>query len=120
MKPLKQRPKKGPEAKIQEAIIKMLRGREWLVKPTHGSMFQYGFPDLYACHHRYGPRWIEVKNPKSYKFTPAQLEEFPRFSAAKAHIWILVGATEEEYQKLFKPENWFTYLSLWRNTGNVH
>lgn len=110
MDPRKLKPKQGPESKIQEAVINMLRMREWFVKSTHGNLYQSGFPDLYCAHYKYGQRWVEVKNPLSYRFTGAQLREFPRFSAAGAGIWILVAATEDEYQKLFKSENWFTYI----------
>jgi len=120
MRPLKQRPKRGPEAKIQEDIIKMLKAYDWFVQIMHGNMLQFGVPDLYCCHAKYRARWVEVKNPVSYRFTPAQLEKFPLFSAHGAGIWILTAATESEYMKLFAPENWFTYLSLWRNTGNLY
>ena len=114
MRPFKAKKKKGPEAIIQEAIIGFLRAREWFVKETHGNMYQMGFPDLYAAHYRYGARWIEVKNPDSYKFTTAQLEDFPKFTAAKVGIWILVAATESEYEKLFKAANWHHYLPEWK------
>ena len=107
-------PKKGPEALIQEKIIEFLRIRQWYVKHTHGNMYQSGFPDLFASHPRYGMRWIEVKNPEQYAFTPAQLENFPLMCAHGAHIWILVAPTEEEYAKLFKPYNWFFYLQALR------
>ena len=110
MQPLKLKPKKGPEAKIQEDLISFLRAREWFVKSTHGNLYQSGFPDLYCAHYRYGQRWVEVKYAEAYRFTAAQLREFPRFSASRAGIWILTAATESEYQKLFGPENWFTYL----------
>jgi hypothetical protein len=120
MEPLKQRTKKGPEAKIQEAIIKMLRERCWHVEVMHGNMLQFGIPDLFATHSKYRQRWIEVKNPTKYKFTPAQLVKFPKLSANGAPIWILTAATESEYQKLFRTENWYTYLSLWRSTGNLY
>lgn len=98
------------ERKIQNQIIAMLRNKGWFVKETHGNMYQSGFPDLYATHYRYGYRWIEVKNPVKYSFTPAQIEEFPQFSAHGSHIWILTGATESEYLKLFKPANWHMFL----------
>jgi hypothetical protein len=77
---------------------------------THGSMYQSGFPDIYATHSKYGARWIEVKNPEHYTFTNAQLECFPKMSANGTRIWILVAATEGEYRKLFGPENWSSYL----------
>ena len=100
-----ERNKKGPEAKIQEEWIKFLRAREWLVKETHGNMFQKGFPDLYIHHPRYGARWVEVKNPEAYSFTPAQKEWFPQFMAVHAGIWVLFKCCEEQYNLLFKPAN---------------
>jgi len=104
------RDKHGPEWHIQKRIIKLLRGREWYVKETHGSAYQSGFPDLFACHSKFGQRWIEVKNLKKYSFTAAQLECFPKFNAHGSGIWILVDATEDEYKKLMKPPNWYWYL----------
>ncbi len=110
MRPLKQRSKRGPEAKIQDAIKDFLRIREWHVMPTHGNECQRGFPDLYCTHSRYKQRWIEVKNPLKYKFTAAQLEHFPIISAGSSGIWILTAATEYEYRKLFGSANWYTFL----------
>lgn len=104
------RAKEGPEAKIQRELVSFLRVREWLVKETHGSIFQNGLPDIFACHAKYGIRWIEVKNPLAYKFTPAQLEFFPALNSKNVGVWILTAATETEYQKLFKPHNWYVYL----------
>jgi len=101
---------KESEADIQEAIIRELRYREWLVKPTHGSMFQAGFPDLYCRHKTYGERWVEVKHPEKHVFTPAQCEWFPIFEAHGAAIWILVGASDSEIDKLRKPHNWREYF----------
>lgn len=104
--------KKGPEGKIQQDIICMLRMKGWFVKSTHGNMYSSGFADLYATHYKYGPRWIEVKLPdmKGSKFTPAQLEDFPKFCCNGAGVWILTAATESEYQKLFKRPNFTGYL----------
>ena len=110
MQPVKLNPKKGPESKIQHAIIDMLRIKGWYVMVTHGGMFQSGFPDLYATHSSYGPRWIEVKNPVAFSFTAAQLDCFPKLVANGTRIWILTAATEEEYAKLFKDSNWYYYL----------
>jgi len=78
----------------------------------HGSLFQSGLPDLYATHSRYGPRWIEVKQPIDFSFTGAQLDRFPKLSANGTKIWILTAATESEYKKLFLPANWAFYLYL--------
>lgn len=114
----KQYGKQSPEHKLQLKIIAMLRNYGWFVKPTHGNMFQSGFPDLFACHSGWGglTRWIEVKLPemKGSRFTGAQLEDFPKFCANGSGVWILTDATEAEYKKLFKPPNWFQYLPVWK------
>lgn len=102
----------GPESIIQDSIIAALRNREWLVKPTHGNMYQMGFPDLFCAHVSYGIRWVEVKNPEAYRFTPAQLEWFPQFSGAGVGIWVLISASTIELNKLMGPPNWHTYLKL--------
>lgn len=111
------RTKHGPERAIQDRLIQFFRGREWLVKETHGNCFQRGFPDLYITHRKFGARWVEVKNAKSYSFTAAQLIEFPMFCANGAGIWILTDATEDEYKKLWMPPNWQIYLLLLNPNG---
>lgn len=90
--------------------MKELRNLGWYCHETHGNLFQKGFPDIYACHIRYGPRWIEVKIEDKYSFTNAQLEEFPKMTAAGARIWILTGYAPEDLAKLFQPANWEKYL----------
>jgi len=82
-------------------------------------MYQSGFPDVYAYHARYGTRWIEVKVKDRYKFTPAQLETFPDFSAKNVGIWILTAATEAEYDKLFKPANWHFFLDVMKHNSRL-
>jgi len=99
-----------PEAIIQDAIIKMLLIRGWYCMETHGNMFQRGFPDIYATHSSYGARWIEVKNPLKFAFTPAQYDCYPKLLATGTRIWVMVAATEEEYAKLFKPCNLWHYM----------
>lgn len=111
----------GPEKIIQEAIEKMLRGKGWYVMRSHGNMFQTGFPDNFACHSRYGQRWIEVKDPnrKGDVFTPAQHETFPKLSANGSGVWVLVADTESEYEKLFDRPNWYQYLSAFTRTKGL-
>ena len=46
MEPLHRKATKGPEAKIQTAIIHELRARDVHVEVMHGNMLQYGIPDL--------------------------------------------------------------------------
>jgi hypothetical protein len=114
MEPFTPKKKGRPEEEIRKAIIDFLILRGWFCMITHGNLYQSGFPDVYACHSKYGTRWIEVKNPKKYSFTPAQLETFPKMCANGAGVWVLTEATEAEYSKLFKPANWYTYLSVFR------
>ena len=108
------RKKGNPEKIIQEAIEFMLRGKGWYVKRTHGNAAVSGFPDDFACHSMYGQRWVEVKLPnmKGSQYTPAQLQDFPKFCANGSGIWVLTAANEEEYQKLFKPYNWWKYTGV--------
>lgn len=100
------KPREKPEQKIQDRIIAFLKERGWVVMVTHGNTFQKGFPDLYALHPRYGQKWIEVKNPKKWKFTPAQKQYFPHFDEAGVGIWVMMEASEDEYKKLFGEPNW--------------
>lgn len=103
---------KGPEHIIQDQIVKMLRNLGWFTKHLHGGAFQSGMPDLFCCHVRYGIRLIEVKLPnmKGSRFTAAQLETFPLLTAHGCGVWVLTGATDSEYQKLFTKFNWYQYL----------
>lgn len=97
------------EWKIQQAIIKELQRLGWFVKATHGNAYQSGFPDLFCCHYDYGHRWVEVKKPKGWKFTSAQLENFPKFCAHRSGIWI--AQTHVNIQKLLmEPCNWQWFL----------
>ena len=117
--PLKLNPRRGPEAVIQDAIIRKLKALDWYVKSTHGNMYQSGFPDLYICHRMYGSKWVEVKNKEKYVFTPAQLENFPLMSAHGAGIWILTSDSDEEINKLYKLPNWVYYLEIYKH-GKWH
>jgi hypothetical protein len=112
------RKKKGPEAQIQERLIGFLERREWFVKETHGNMYQSGFPDLWACHKVHGQRWIEVKFAECYSFTPAQTRDFPIMDKMGVGIWILVDASQSEYNKLFDKPNWYYYYWM-LNYGGI-
>lgn len=108
--PIKFKSSMGPEEVIVQDLLKLLKAFNWYVMRTHGNMYQSGFPDLYATHKVYGPRWIEVKNPLAHCFTAAQIEHFPKLETNGTNIWILVGATLKEYEKLFKPPNYSEYF----------
>lgn len=103
---------------LQEAWIVFLEARGWFCKPTHGSAWQSGFPDLFISHKSHGPRWVEVKlvDMKGSKFTKAQLAVFPDFIQNGSPIWILTKVCEQEYNKLFtQPEgNYLEYLMMKR------
>ena len=98
-----------PEAKIQTALIEFLEGRGWMVEPTHGNAYQKGIPDLFNAHVRHGWRWVDCKVEGKYSFTKAQIQKWPVWEKNGVGIWILTAATEEQYDKLFKPPNWREY-----------
>ena len=100
----------GPEAAIQERLIRTLQEDGWYVKVLHGDLYQHGFPDLFACKKGHGWRFIEVKNPAAYRFTAAQYECFPRLMSEGVGVWILVDNTDFEIKKLDGPANWTDYL----------
>jgi len=104
-------PTKGPERIIQDDLVKFLELRDWHVMETHGNLYQRGFPDLYCVHDEHKQRWIEVKQPINYCFTPDQKKHFPKISKVVG-IWILTAATEHEYAKLFAQQNWYQYLEV--------
>ncbi len=97
--------RKNPESKIQSKLIKFLRARGWIVENMHGSMYQSGIPDLYCFKKEYGERWIDVKVEGRYSFTKAQQIKWPKWIDAGIGIWILTGATQIDYDRLFRPPN---------------
>lgn len=114
---MKRPPKRGgsgrqPESVLVEELTNFLKIRDWLVKKTHGNKFQSGLPDLFLAHREYGVRWVEVKLPTRGKnpFTAAQMTVFQEFAAKNVGVWVLVAATDNEYQKLWKPANWIWFL----------
>ena len=88
--PKPKEPRRGPEARLQESIIARLELEGWHCMETHGNIYQQGLPDVYATHRKFGPRWIEVKCPKGWKFTPAQRQTFPAMYGAGVNIWIMM------------------------------
>lgn len=119
MDPFKSKATTGPESIIQAEIENMLRIKGWFVMRTHGSAYQAGFPDNFACHKLYRQRWIEIKLPGMVgsKFMPSQLEVFPKLCANGSGVWVLTAATEEEYRKLFEPPNWAKFLNCHSSYG---
>jgi hypothetical protein len=99
----------GPEWYIQRDLKRFLEDRGWMVETTHGNLFQRGFPDIYAAHVKWGKRWIDCKVEGRYNFTKAQRQKWPVWDAFGVGIWILTGATQAEYDKLFAAPNWRDY-----------
>lgn len=114
MTPLKVKPARRPEDQIKDKIKERLETYGWMVLVTHGNAYQSGLPDLYCMHPKYGARWIEVKNPKGYHFTAAQMEWFPKFMSCRIGVWVLVGSEDSELDKLHGPANWTAYLDIMR------
>lgn len=101
-----------PESKIQSEIIDYLKVRDWFVRPVGPSAASCGWPDLYCAHFKFGQRWIEVKRPTGFSFTPAQIETFPLLHAKNVGVWVIMEATDDEMNKLFKPPNWWHFLAV--------
>lgn len=100
---------KGPEKLIEEKVMSKLRSQQWFVQKMHGNLYQYGVPDLYVAHKSYGTRWVELKNPGKFAFTPAQLIRFKEMNAAGVGIWVVTSEVEVP-ALLFKPQQWYMYL----------
>lgn len=114
MHPLEIKERQGPEAQIQRALVSFLRARKWVVKETHGNIYQSGVPDLYIAHKEYRTRWVEVKCPTGYRLTIAQREFFAELASVRVGVWILTAATEVEYMKLFNEANYHHFLEVWK------
>lgn len=99
----------GPERALQNEVVAALEARGWFVLETHGSLYQHGFPDVYACKKGHGQRWIELKIEGAYKFTGAQLETFPRLMAEAVGIWIVTDV-DHLFDRIQEKPNWTNYL----------
>jgi hypothetical protein len=98
----------GPEADIQRAVIEALEKDGWFVKVIHCDMYQVGLPDILACKRGEGIRWVEIKNPKHYRFTAGQFETFPRLAAEGVGVWILTSS--DQLELLNGPANWWEFM----------
>ena len=104
------------ESKIQsrdqneDEIVQLLEQNNWTVMRTHGNLYQKGFPDLYAIHPEHGRKWIEIKNPKGFTWTPAQMKYFPLMVLCHVPIWVMRSV--EDYKRLFEPYNLREFMTL--------
>ena len=105
-----------PEKILQDQWVFWFEAHKWHVKVMHASARLSGLPDLYITHAEHGPRWVEIKLPRMIgsKFTPAQMETFPKFVQNGSPIWILTERTKREYKLLWsRPEgNLVDYMML--------
>ena len=104
------RAKHGKEYFIQRDLIAYLKVRGWLVERIVGLAWQYGLPDLFIAHKKWGQRWVDVKVERKYSFTKAQKIKWPLWELHNIGIWILTGADQANYDKLFSPPNWRQYV----------
>ncbi len=106
------------EFRLQHELIAYLEVRDWLVERMIGNAFQKGIPDLYIHHRKWGARWIDVKVEGKYSFTRDQKRKWPIWEQHGVGIWILTGADQANYDKLFRPPNWRDY---WKPSwGQLH
>lgn len=105
-----------PEDKIKADFRAYVEARGWFTRSTHGNAYQTGFPDVYMHHRKWGQRWVDLKVPGKYSFTKAQKIEWPLWEQAGIGIWIITGANQSEYDKLFGPPNWRQY---WKASWGV-
>ena len=100
------------EKKIQDGITVALQLRGWHVERLVGFALQRGLPDLMAFHPKFSYRFIEVKRPKGYRFTKAQVDKFPKLVAHGVGIWVLTCWEDNELAKLFQPPNLSQFLDI--------
>jgi len=99
----------NPEHKIESNLRRFLEIRGWLVEKTHSTAYSSGWPDLMCWHLDYGLRWVDVKVPGQHRYTKAQCQKWPAWEKGGLGVWVLMGATDEWYSKLFKPPNFREY-----------
>jgi hypothetical protein len=102
---------------IVHPLCVYMKHKGWHTEKTHGSMFQSGFPDLYAMHPTHGQRWIECKvlRNNNIHFEQTQIVKFPIWISHGVKIWIIYGedfrsvagasALHSAYMTLFKEAN---------------
>lgn len=98
-----------PEATLQRQVVRTLTEKGWLCRHIIGNVIRTGWPDLYVYHPVYGGKWIELKRGDDWKFTGAQLEQFPKFYAHRCGIWFITST--KELDLLEGPPNWDVMFS---------
>jgi Holliday junction resolvase len=104
------------ELDIQRELVEFLRTRGWHVERMLGNAYQFGIPDLFCYHKKWGMRWVEVKRPSGWSFTLRQRQKWPEWERVGLGIWILTAANQEQYDLLFQPPNW---RNFWKSSYAV-
>jgi hypothetical protein len=100
-----------PETRIRTRLKAFMEERGWRVDITHGNKYQSGFPDLHTYHLEHGLRWIDTKNPGSYKYTTPQIKLWPKWELVGCGVWILFEGDHKNYNLLFQPPN---FREFWK------
>lgn len=100
-----------PEKRIRRRIKEFMTDRGWRVDITHGNKYQSGFPDLHCYHKRFGLRWVDAKNPLSYKYTTPQIKLWPEWEKVGCGVWIMFDGDDANYKFLFQPPN---FRKFWK------
>lgn len=88
-----------------------MKARGWHVEIMTGNRYQYGIPDLWTWHPDWDFRWIDCKVPKKNSLTPRQCQKWPVWEKKGIGVWIMVEASQDEYDKLFGSPN---FRDFWR------
>jgi hypothetical protein len=51
------------EKNIEDSLRAKLAQKGWVVEKNHGSLANFGRPDLHIAHAKYGEIWVEMKKP---------------------------------------------------------
>jgi len=106
-------PNKHEESDGQRRFFARARECGWYVKKLHGGRFQSGLPDCVLIHKVHGTKWVEFKVPGE-PLRSTQKACFFEMHQAGAQIYVFHD--EREYDLLFRPPNWISYVS---NPGRV-
>ncbi len=105
-----------PEKRVRRRIKQYMTARGWRVDITHGNKYQSGFPDLHCYHIVHGLRWVDAKNPLSFKYTTPQIKLWPEWEKVGCGVWIMFDGDDVNYKVLFQPPN---FRKFWKPRYNL-
>lgn len=93
---------------LRPAVIKRLTEAGYHVEITHGSLHQFGFPDLLVLHKGWGTFWVELKRDNFQPLRQSQVDKFTLWTRFGAKIYIVYH--ESQVPDIFRtPPNWYNY-----------